>query len=199
MIISSDDTIQFDDLNKATEAIISKNLTANQKYVQLAISDKILKINRVEVSYDLTTWTKAEPINQGEVSRTINLQADINNNFDVSQPFYEVKGLYVYLYPVPTASQTAGIKFYVQREPDEFTSGEVTTGTKVPGFDATWHPMIALGMAADWFSAKKLWNEYNAVLAELADYEARLRRAYGSKSEDIHMQLKSAYSDSDFR
>lgn len=195
MILQSDDGNVWDDLNAGTEAIITKNLTANQGYVSLALSDKILKIQRVEISYDLVNWYKAEPITQGEIGLSIATQTNINNYYQTTKPYYEVRGLYMYVYPVPTSSQTAAVKIWVQREPAEFTSGEVTTGTKVPGFDAPWHAMIALGMAYDWFVAKKLFNDSQLVQAELNDYENRLRTAYGAKDDDRHWQFKGAVTN----
>lgn len=197
MIVDSSDDITWDDFNQSGEAIITKTLVANQKYVQLAATDEILRVQRVEVSYDGTNWYKAEPINQGEIASTINLAADINNVFATTKPYYELRGLFLYLYPVPTANGTNQLKIWVKREADEFTSAQVSTGTREPGFDEPWHVMIALGMAYDWFVAKKLFNDATLLQNELTDYENRLRRAYGKKDEDRHYELKAAFENYD--
>lgn len=190
---------QHSDLNDTSENIVSKNTVANQEYVALGLTDKILTIKRIEVDYDGSgTYYKAEPINQAEIGTSIVNQTPINNVFSTTQPYYEHKGQLLYLYPVPTSSVTNGLKLWVQKEASEFTSGEVTTGTKEPGFDESFHPMIALGMCFDWFAAKMGDKNSQAKLAilqqELMDYELRLRKAYGRKNADI-MQLKPALID----
>lgn len=192
MIFDSLLDYQHDDLNLSTETIVSKNTVADQEYVALGVSDEILAIKRVEVSYDGTNYYRAEPIHQGQISTSIVNQTAINNDFSTTKPYYEHRGQLLYLYPVPTSSVTNGLKLWVQREAAEYTSGEVTTGTKEPGFDEPFHIMIALGMCWDWFSSKKLWDEAKSVAEEINDYEVRLRKAYGRKNADT-MQLKSAY------
>lgn len=184
---------QHNDLNDTTEAIVSKNTVANQEYVALGLTDKILKINRVEVDYDGSgTYYKAEPINQAQIATSIVNQTPINNVFSTTQPYYEHKGQLLYLYPVPTSSVSSGLKLWVDKEASEFTSGEVTTGTKEFGWDEPFHIMVPLGMCYDWFTTKKLHNEAKTVAEELTDYEIRLRKAYGRKNADT-IQLKSAY------
>lgn len=186
---------QHNDLNDTAEAIVSKNTVANQEYVALGLTDKILKINRVEVDYDGSgTYYKAEPINQAQITTSVVNQTPINDHFSTTTPYFEHKGQLLYLYPVPSSSVTNGLKLWVNKEAAEFTSGEVTTGTKEPGFDEPFHIMIPLGMCLDWFSTKKLWNEAKAIQNELADYELRLRRAYGRKNAD-NLILHPAFND----
>ena len=189
---------EHDDLNQSTEAVISKNTTTNQAYVDIGLTDKILNITRLEVSYDGTTYYKAEALQEGEVSGSIASQSAVAGLFSTTQPFYRHKGHFVYLYPVPTSSITGGLKMWVDREADEFTSGQVSTGTKEPGFDEPFHVMIALGMIFDWCSTKSgaspvLASLKQDVELELADYEARLRRHYGNKNTDNKLQFKSAF------
>lgn len=192
MIFDSLLNYSHDDLNVSTEAIVSKNTVSNQEYVALGVSDEILSIQRVEVSYDGTNYYKAEPISQRQIPTSIVNQDVINNEFSTTKPYYEHKGQLLYLYPVPTSSVTNGLKLWVQREADEYTSAQVTTGTKEPGFDKPWHIMIALGMCWDWFVSKKLWNEAKTVADEILDYEIRLRKAYGRKNSDV-MRFGAGY------
>lgn len=196
MIFESMSDYQHQDLNLTTEAIISKNLVANQGYVDIGLTDLILNIRRVELAYDATNYYLSSPLGEGEVSDSIATQANINARFNSTQPFHRLKGRLLYLYPVPTANATNGLKLWVDREADEFTSAQVTTGTKEPGFDEPYHVMIALGMCLDWYAGKKgMEDKRNDVKAELADYELRLRRNYGGKNADRVMQLKSAFVD----
>lgn len=61
--------------------------------------------------------------------------------------FYDVHGNSIILYPAPdngiSVTLTAGLKIYAQRTAQLFTSAEVSTGTKVPGFAALYHHIVA--------------------------------------------------------
>lgn len=189
------------DLNLTSEPIVSKDTVANQEYVALGVTDEILSVQRVEIDYAGSgTYVKAEPISQRQITSSIVNQTPINNEFDVTKPYYEMVGQLMYLYPVPTANVTGGLKLWVQKEADEFTSAQVTTGTKEPGFDEPWHVMIALGIAWDWFASKMDDKTAQTKLAlinqELQDYELRLRRAYGRKNVDV-MRMGAAYVNYD--
>jgi len=193
MILDSMDDWDWDDTNRATEAIVTKSMVANQNYVLLAVSDAIIKVKRVEVTYDGTNWYKAEPmdINQrGLATNTTSVQQDYNT----AQPFYDQQGLYMYLYPIPTTNSSNGVRIWVHREPTEFTSGDLTTGTAKPGFDTAFHPMMALGPAFEWTEAKGM-PRAQSLGVELADYEVRLRRQYSTKNVDSDMSLTAAYKN----
>lgn len=61
--------------------------------------------------------------------------------------YYELREDFIILYPAPdnavTVTLTSGLKVFYQRSADLFTSGQVTTGTKVPGFASPFHPLMA--------------------------------------------------------
>lgn len=196
ILLESDSTVDFHDTNSSTEPVITKNLTANQGYVQLSLTDNIIKIKKALVTYDGTNWYKAEQFDPGQSSDALITQAEINSKFSTTTPFYKVKGLFVYLYPVPTANVTGGLKLLCDIEIDEFTSGQVTTGTKVPGFDKAFHPYIALGMIFDWYDSKpNLADKAAATLTEINEYELRMRRRMGDKGEDSPLTLLPAYEN----
>jgi hypothetical protein len=191
MILDSQDDWDWDDTNRNTEAIITKSMVANQNYVSLAVSDAIIKVKRVEVTYDGTTWHEAGRFDIGQTGQPTDTTS-VNQDFNTAQPYYDQRGLYVYLYPIPTSNVTNGVKIWVSREPTEFTSGDLTTGTAKPGFDTAFHPMMALGPAFEWATAKGLVGA-TALGAELADYEVRLRRQYSTKNIDNGVALTAAY------
>lgn len=203
IILDAMDGWDFDDSNKTDYPIATANLVASQQ--DYAFPSGILKVKRVEATYDGTNWFKAEPFDINQHSGATNTTS-IAANFTVSQPFYDLESSALKLYPIPTANVTAGLKIWYAREPAEFTSAEVTTGTKEPGFDKPFHIMLALGMCYDWFSAKDvnagvtrnkgiIVGQQGVVNAELQDYEARLRKYYGSKQTDSALALKAGFVD----
>ena len=189
MILKAVDGWDFDDSNKTDFPIATTSLVANQQ--DYSLPTNLLKIKRVEVTYDGTNWYKAEPFDINETGNATS-SALIASNFTTSKPYYDIQGRSVLLYPIPTANSANGLKIWYVREPAEFTSAEVTTGTKEPGFDEAFHSMIPLGVCYDWFVAK---DDKRAVLTwqELQDYETRLTQYYGSKDQDRNVVLKPAY------
>lgn len=196
ILLESDSTVDYHDTNSSTEPIITKNLTANQGYVLLSLSDNIIKIKKAITSYDGTNWYTANQFDPSQSSDALATQAEINSKFSTTDPFYKVKGLLVSLYPVPTANVTGGLKLFCDIEIDEFSSAQVTTGTKVPGFDKAFHPYIALGMIFDWYDSKpNLADKAAATLNEINEYELRMRRRMGDKGESTPLILSSTYEN----
>lgn len=197
MILSSMDEIDWDDTNQSDYPRYTITGTTNRDYA-LSSSLKILKIKKVEATPDGTNWYTATPFDSGASDLALGSDTQADTEFSIYAPRYDMIANSLFLYPRFTAAQvTAGAKVRVEyfREPIEYTTAEVTTGTKEPGFDEPFHIMIALGMCHDWFSSKRLWNEDNSVLTELGDYEARLKQHYGSKAQDRRHALTAAIED----
>ena len=192
MILESIGDWDFDDPNLDNTGFIKTyNLTASTQYVKLPLSDKILKVKRVEVTYDGVNWYKAEPMDISEYSPATSQSSNLSNDFSQSKPFYDLVGNYIYLYPVPNANVTAGLKLWITREVDEFTTSDTT---QEPGFDEPFHEMLSVGASMDYALAKGLSNAGN-IAAKLSDYELRLRRYYSDKEQDTKYIMKSAYVD----
>lgn len=64
----------------------------------------------------------------------------------------------------------------------------MSTGTKEPGFDAPFHPILAYGPAFE-FAQKYNMPQTKSIFVELQDYEERLKRFYGNKDKDIKLQF----------
>jgi hypothetical protein len=185
-VLESMDGWDFDDPNHGDTGFIKTyNLTADQQQVTLPLSDKILKIKRAEITYDGGTWYRAMPIDINEYGG-VSTQSAISGHFEVSNPFYDMIGNYVYLYPVPESNVTGGLKIWVSREIDEFTSADTT---QEPGIAEPFHEMLAIGASRD-YAVQEGLNNAADLSAVYADYEARLRRFYGSRQEDRHMVMK---------
>lgn len=202
MILDAMDGWDFDDSNKSDYPIATASLVASQQ--DYAFPAGLLKVKRVEVNMN-GTWYKAEPIDINQIG-TATDTTSIAANFSTSQPYYDVGQTGIKLYPIPPTNVTNGLKIWYVREPSEFTSGEVTTGTKEPGFDEAFHYMLVLGMLYDWYSAKDInagvtrskgviVGQQGIVNSELQDYETRLRKYYGSKQTDTVFRLSPAFID----
>jgi len=187
MILDSMDEWDFDDNNKTDFPILTTSLVASQQDYALPVT--ALKLKRVEVSYDGgTTWARANPIDINEMSHPTDTTS-IAGHFSTAAPYYDVQYGSLFLYPIPSANSTNGLKMWVTREVTEFTTSDTTLE---PGFDEPFHRMLAIGAALDWAIAKQLENKKD--LASLyMEYEARLRPYYSAKNKDRKYVLKPAY------
>lgn len=75
---------------------------------------------------------------------------------------YELRDSQLVLYPAPdngvSVTLSSGIRVYYLRTADVFTSAQVTTGTKEPGFPIPWHYLLSWGAAYDYAIAKGMNN-----------------------------------------
>lgn len=199
MILTAKDSWDFDDLNNTDYASATTNLVANQQDYTFPASLKLIQIKRAEVTYDGSNWQRLTFFDNNDVNNPTDATS-VGNTFTTSKPYADLDSNSIKLYPIPTANVTAGLKIWFSREGNEFTSGEVTTGTKEPGFDEPFHIMIGLGMCYDYFASKpNLRDRAVDTLNELLDYEARLKQFYGSKNNTSQVTMSSIYNDNDYR
>lgn len=190
LILEAQDEADFDDSNYTDFPIYTTSLVADQQ--DYALPDKTLKIQRVEISYDGTTWVKVEPFDIGESSQPTDATS-VEGDFSTSKPYYDVRSNSVFFFPIPQTNVTNGLKMWTLREPDEFTK---TDTTQEPGFAEAFHPLISYIPALEWLTAKKLNPEKQTQLREwIVNLVATLKTHYGSKNKDRHIELKSGVAD----
>ena len=198
MIFDSQDESDYDDPRHGDYPRLTTPMTTNRDY-SIPVTEAVLKIRDVSVSYDGTNWYRATPIDFAGTGITDAPASATTQNtttdaqFSKTAPRYDIKFGSLFLYPKPVqADVDAGGSIMIEwfREPKNFTSSDLTTGTEIPGFDNTFHPMLAYGPAYEWCSARSL-PQTERIYRELADYEMRLRKQYSSKQLDRQYQLSS--------
>jgi len=185
----------FDDLNHTNYPVATTPLVAAQRDYVLPASEKILRIKRVDVTYDGSKYYRATPIDTGAIDFGLGTAANTDAYFSTTAPGYDLLGNSLWLYPLADATHvTASAKLRLEftREIDEFTTADTT---QEPGIDEPFHNMLAVGAALDWAIAKGLAVK-NDLAAVWVDYEGRLRKYYGRKNEDVQLILNSAYGSS---
>lgn len=199
MIISAQDEEDFDDARNTDFPTVTVPLVDAQRDYSIPVSEKVLKLKRADISYDGTNWYRATPIDSGEIGVGFGTagstqETTVDGYFSKTAPQYDAKNNSVLIYPRANATDVANsgkIRFEWVRQITEITSGELTTGTVVLGFDDPFHPMVAYGMAFEYATAKALPNK-NDLWTVILDYEARLKDHYSSKQKDREYTLKSA-------
>lgn len=189
IILRSSDSWDYDDTSNTDFPIVTANLVADQQAYTLPTD--ALKIKRVEVTYDGTNWYKAEPfdINQrGDATDS----TSVNNDFSSTQPFYDLQYGALFLYPIPTSNVSGGLKIWMTRELTEFTSGDLSTGTKTPSLAVMFHEYLAMGPAYEFGLAKGM-PQVTRFREEVQRIEAEMASYYSDKDIDTSVRLGKAY------
>lgn len=200
MILESADEADFDDNRNTDYPILTTPMIAGQRDYTMPVSEKVLKIKRLDISYDGSTYYKAEPIDAGEIPYGLGNDTTTDANFTRVAPRYDPQYNSLFIYPLPTAADVAAgglLRVEWERQITPFTSGELTTGTVVPGFDDPFHPILSYGAAFEYATSRQQ-PQLAQITAQLQDYEQRLRTHYGRKELDRRLMLLPA-DDNSFR
>lgn len=186
-ILRSQDEWDYDDGGNSTLPILTADLVANQQYYTLPSG--IIDIKRLEVSMDGSNYYKAMPIDINEIQKATN--SSNLSDFSQNEPYYDlISSDTMALYPIPSSNVSAGLKIWISREPVEFTSSELTTGTKEPGFDSLFHQLLAYGPAMDFCMARGL-PQYSSLKTAYDEMMLSLLNHYGDKQEDRIINIRT--------
>lgn len=202
MILDSQDETDYDDPHQATYPIYKVLLTSNRD-TAIPTNLNILKIKSVSISYDGVNIYRAKPFDITESSLPVanaantTAQTNIDSYMSRTAPQFDIKFGSIWTYPMAQAADiTAGaymvLEFY--RSPVEFTLTDLTSGTLIPGFDISFHAILAFGPAFEYATAKQL-PQLKQLGMDLQDYETRLRRQYSSKQMDRRYALTGDYQN----
>lgn len=179
-ILGADGRWQFDDTNFTSFPEATTTLVANQKDYSFDVTH--LEVIRVQVKDSSGNWYTLDPIDRQdyhEPLETLFAQAGLPT-------MYDKDGSSVVLYPAPATGSvtlTAGLKVFFKRTASIFTSAEVTTGTKVPGFASTFHEILSYMSAITYCNVYKpervpmLMNKVDSLKRDLIKF-------YGRREQD---------------
>ena len=173
-ILKNDRTWEFDDQNFSTSPILTTTLVVDQN--DYAFSTVFLNILAVDVLDSSGIYQRLTSIDMSQVNIPLDELYP-----DSALPFkYDVRYGSIWLYPAPAANDVttaAGLRIYAQRNADNFTSAQVTTGTKVPGF-SIHHEVLAFLAAKDYANSYRkdrvayLTNEADKKLEQILEFYA---------------------------
>lgn len=172
----------IDDTTYTDYAIATTPLVANQR--DYPFPTNLLKINRVDISYDGTNYYRVNPIDSAEIGYGIGNDEKVDEKFSVTEPRYDVRANSLFLYP-RADSADGYIRIEYDREIDKF---ETTDTTKEPGIDETFHDLLVLNIKLRWAvaqdmeKAKNLKTLYDEKMIELGLY-------YGDKLPDEELAV----------
>lgn len=187
LIMTCDGRWEWDDTNQTDFPIATTTITTDQQDYALAVTH--LNIIRVEIKDSNGNWSQLTPISQSDLKGTSLTDFLKTSGMPV---YYDKINSSVLLYPKPNYTQTASLKIYFQRPPALYTSGEVTTGTKVPGFNSLYHNLLSLWAAHDYGVAKGIPN-VNQIALDIQRQEEALVSDYELRDRDQPLKLRVVY------
>jgi hypothetical protein len=193
MIIDSQDDADFDDPNQTTFPEFHTDLVVGQRDYTFTIGDGVLQYKEVEISWDGTTYYQATRLDRSLIPYATGNADLLDDNFSKEQPYYDIEGASIMIYPRSTTGDTGEIMVRTTRNVTPVTSAEITTGTKVIGIDRAFHYMVLLLTVQQRFIEQNIaGNKLQRVMNEIEDYETRLRRQYSRKQIDGNMRFAGA-------
>ena len=171
------------DLNYTAFPTFTISMTNGTRAYDLnAISTTPLQILGVEVQDQDSNWHPLDRITLADIHKLEIGEVDYQETNGRPRE-YIIRDSQLALYPAPdngvSVTLTNGLKIFYTRTADVFTSAQVTTGTKTPGFPAPWHDMLSYGPAYDIAvteglpNARQLRAEYDRKMRELLDFISR--------------------------
>lgn len=179
-LIALDKIFKFGDTNYSDQPFGTFNLVAGQQ--DYLYSDTLLAIERVEVKDNSGNWTKLTLLDERKIDDALSEY----EKTDGLPAEYAVRANSLFLYPAPAIAQTtltAGGKIYFRRTADIFTSAEVTTGTKTPGFASPYHILIAYKAALPYARLYKP-ERVNSFEREIQRLHSKLMAHYNNQNKD---------------
>ena len=183
LILSADSKWQFDDSNQTDLPIATAALVADQADYALATSH--LTMDRIEIlNSSGETWRRLFQIDQQQLKQGSSLALDEYQSANGEPNQYDLIGNSIILYPTPNYSLASALKVYFTRGGTLYTSAEVTTGTKVPGFISLFHDLISLWTSYNYAIANGQ-NTANGFFVEIQRLEKDLEEFYGKRDRDV--------------
>ena len=148
--------------------------------------EAILTILGVEVLDDDGNWHLLKPITLDEIHAK-GIALSEYQSTDGLPLEYEKRDNLIVLYPAPdngvSVTLASGLRVYSLRTADRFTSAEVTTGTKEPGFPSPWHDIIAYE-AAYLYAIVNAPSKAPAIFREMQRKEKELMSFIARRNQD---------------
>lgn len=184
-LIALDGTWEFDDTNFTDLPRATTTLVAGQR--DYSFDSTHLEVLAVDVKDNAGNWQRLRPIDKSEYSEPL----DELYETDALPQYYDKDGKSIFLYPAPAAGSVtlaSGLRVYFQRTADVFTSAQVTTGTKQPGFAAPYHVLLAYKAALPYCMTYKK-DRVPLILSEINRLEDELFKHYARREKDVRKYL----------
>lgn len=189
--IGADRRFQWDDTNHSKLPIGTTNLVANQSDYSFLTDEQgnaILNLERIDI-LDTTggsNYRQLKVLDMTEIGGALDSElvtAGLPTHYD------KIADNIIRLYPKPSASVTAGLKFYFQRTPSYFTASDTT---KAPGVPPLLHRGFVINAAYDGALELGLAN-LQPLSVERQLEEKKMISYFGNRNTDEKVTLSTRY------
>lgn len=183
--IGADKLFQWDDTNHTKLPIGTTNLVANQSDYSFLADEQgntILTLTRIDILDADGKYRQLKTIDQSEIKEALDealIPAGVVTHYD------KIADNIIRLYPKPSVSVTAGLKFYFQRTASYFTASDTT---KNPGVSPLLHRGFVIAAAYDGALTLGLAN-LQPLSVELQKEEKKMMTAFASRNNDSKRQM----------
>src|SRR3990167_997231 len=190
LIILADGKWQFDDSSYTTFPIGTYTLVNSQS--KYSFNDKFLQLEEVQIMNVDGKYEIIKPIDQKQADEYQPLSEQYSTD---GKPFLydkvadDTKELFPATENGVSVTLAAGLKIKFKRTADLYTSAQVTTGTKEPGFASPFHIILAY-MAALPYAQSYKPNRVPLLEKKIDDMKKELIKHYGRRSRD-HSVIQS--------
>jgi hypothetical protein len=195
IIFQADGRWQFDDRNHTDYPIITTNIVSGQRdytFTTDGSSNLILEVHKVAIlpSATATVYQEIEP--EDIKDRTFSPYVANDTSATGTPIGYDKMANAIFLDPIPDYSATNGLKVYISREGNYFTTSDTT---QMPGWAGLFHEYCVLNPAYKYAYRNNLSNA-PALRDEMLMMEEAMKKYYGKRAQDERAQItpkKSLY------
>ncbi len=190
--IGADRRFQFDDSNHTKLPIGTTNLVANQSDYSFLTDEQgnsIITLTRIDILDSNGRYRQLDPIDQTSINEALDeyiIPAGKSMQYD------KIADNIIRLYPKPSESVTAGLKFYFQRTASYFAA---TDTTKSPGVSPLLHRGFVIAAAYDGALTLGLAN-LQPLAVEMQREEMKMKDYFSNRNRDEMIYMTPPRVDS---
>jgi hypothetical protein len=163
------------------------NLVAGQQ--EYTLPTDIIKIKRVEVSYDGTNWYEANPMDINERT-SANDATSVASDFSTASPMYDLMDSSLFLYPIPSANSTGGLKIWYEKNVTPLSST-----SDIPVIIKSFHKGLCYGAAEDFFDKYPTKGDANKMQVKKEGIIELMKETYRKHNQDRPYVMTPTYVD----
>lgn len=190
-LIARDYNWKFDDSNYTDLPIGTTTLVNGQQ--DYTFDATLLSIERVEVLNASGDYQKLDYLNEEDIDVALSEYKET----DGIPKQYAIRGNSIFLYPAPatgSVTMAKGLKIYYQRKASIYTTAQVTTGSKEPGFPNPYHILLAYKAALPYAESYKR-ERIPLIMTEIQRLETKLFALTANRHQDKKHRLKANVED----
>ena len=170
--------------------IATTDLVASQQ--EYVFPSDILKIKRIEITYDGTNWYKVRFVDINERDET-NDTTTIGNEFNTQDPYADLHDQSLFLYPIPTTNVTAGLRIWYENLTDE-----LATDASEPTIPEAYHKALCYGAAVDYFDREAEPKKSAYMEQKMEKGLFRMKDFFNRKVQDRDYTIQPEFVDYDY-